>query len=78
MSRTSNDTVVTLQGFVRGSTDMAILFEVHTIAETPVADPEKQWFPLSQVKRSVRQPKNSQEMDTLVVTEWIAKKKGFI
>lgn len=78
MSRQSNDTVVTLHGYRHGYTDKAILFETHLIGEDPVADPKKEWFPLSQMKRSVLQPKGSQEMDMIVVSEWICKQKNLI
>lgn len=79
MSRTSaSDTVVTLKGYKHGSTEKAILFETHIVGEDPVADPKREWFPLSQMKRSVMQAKGSQEMDTIVVSEWIARTKGLV
>lgn len=78
MSRQSNDVVITLRGFKHGSTEKAILFETHIVGEDPVADPKKEWFPLSQTKRVVTQAKGSQEMDTIVVSEWIARTKGLV
>lgn len=78
MTRASNDTIVTLEGYIHGETEKAILFEVHTLRGESVADPKKEWFPISQTKRIIRAPKNSQEMDTLVVSEWICKAKGIL
>ena len=69
------DSVVVLEGFVHGETSKAILFEIYTINQANQTDPVKHWFPFSQVKRIVKQPKNSQEYDTLVVSEWIMKAK---
>lgn len=79
MTRTSTyDVVVTLRGFIHGSTEKAVLFETYIVGEENVADPKKEWFPISQTKRTVRMPKNSQEMDTLVVSDWIARTKGLL
>ena len=78
MSRQANDTVITLQGFAHGESAKAILFEVHKVGEEFLPDPKKEWYPFSQTKRIVRQPKKSQEYDTLVVSEWIAKQKGLV
>jgi hypothetical protein len=76
------DPVVTLKGFASSETDKAVLFEVIQIGEgdaaTPVDPVKKEWFPFSQVKRIVRLPKGSQEMDTLVVSQWIAERKELV
>lgn len=78
MTRTSNDTIITLEGFAHAETGKAVQFEIYKIGDEHMGAPKKEWFPFSQVKRIVRQPKNSQEMDTLVVSEWIMKAKELI
>lgn len=78
MTRASNDPIITLSGFIEVETGKAILFEVRKVGEEFVADPKKEWFPLSQTKRIVKQPKNSEELDVLVVSEWICKAKSLI
>lgn len=75
---TSKDPIITLSGFVEAETGKAILFEVRKVGEEFLADPKKEWFPFSQTKRIVKQPKDSEELDVLVVSEWICKQKGLI
>lgn len=78
MTRASNDPIITLSGFVEAESAKAILFEVRKVGEEFTADPKKEWFPFSQTKRIVKQPKDSEELDVLVVSEWICKQKGLI
>lgn len=78
MTRADKDLIITLQGFAHGESAKAILFEIYKVGEEHLPEPKKEWFPFSQTKRIIRQPKNSQEMDTLVVSEWISKQKGLV
>ena len=76
-SSTQANTVV-LSGFFHGDTGKATLFEIYKVGDQDLTDPRKEWFPLSQVTRMVKQPKNSQEHDTLVVNEWICRQKDLV
>lgn len=78
MPRETNDTAVTIEGYAFGETAKALNFEIHTISGEEIASPKKEWFPFSQLKKIVRQPKNSQERDMIIVSEWICKQKGLI
>lgn len=78
MTRASNDPIITLSGFIETESAKAILFEVRKVGEEFLADPKKEWFPFSQTKRIVKQPKDSEELDVLVVSEWICKQKGLV
>ncbi len=59
--------VYDVRGYILRETDEAIQVDV---------DGEKIWFPLSQVEEIHRE--NGPEMDWLVVTKWIAQKKGLV
>lgn len=72
------DPIITIEGFHKGETAKAVCFEIWKINDENCPEQKTEWFPLSQIKRTIRQPKNSQEMDTLVVSQWIMKAKELI
>jgi hypothetical protein len=83
MTRTSTTVYTTLTGFIVAETEKAILFEVREISGSPVADPVREWFPLSQVSKIVRAPKNAEPgsreaMDWILAAEWLCLKKGLV
>ena len=67
-----------LEGYISGETEKAILVEVCKLDGMEVVPEEKkkEWFPLSQVTSITRQPKGSQELESLVVSNWILRAKG--
>lgn len=65
-----------LSGYIKRDTDKAIHFEVVEIDGVPVEESQKEWFPLSQVDKIIRQAKGSHEMDKIEVSAWILGAKG--
>lgn len=80
MARTN--TYHSVEGYISGETDKAILIDVHKIAGEELHDGhenrKKHWFPISQVAKIIRQPKGSLELDCLMASEWILKQKEMI
>lgn len=78
MSRTSNDTKITLTGTKSAETAKAVLFIVQKISgEKVTLENPKQWFPFSQVTRMTTDPSCAGN-DQLVVSQWICKEKGLL
>lgn len=68
----------TLKGRAGQETEKAILFTAHKLVYPNGSEEECKysgWFPLSQVISISRNP-NLNEDDSIVISEWIAEKKG--
>jgi hypothetical protein len=83
MTRISNTVYTTLTGFIIAETEKAILFETHEISGSPVADPTREWFPISQISKVVRaskqaEPGSREAMDCILAAEWLCIKKGLV
>lgn len=83
MTRISTTVYTTLTGFIVAETEKAVLFEVHEISGSPVADPVREWFPLSQLSKIVRaskqaEPGSREAMDWILAAEWLCLKKGLV
>lgn len=83
MSQHSMNTVATYKGRIAAKSKAAILFvivpEGEKYAREKEAEYHQHWFPLSQIKKITEGFSVVNEtLDTLVVTEWIAVKKGLI
>ena len=80
-SNSPKQVYLTLQGFIKRESEKALLFAVHTISGEPADVPEDQWIPKSQCQSIVPADPEDSELgayDTIVITEWIAKQKGFL
>ena len=77
MSRPAT-TYHSVKGFIKRDTDKALLMEVTTVGtvELDAEDVKSHWFPVSQISKIFRQPKNSQEPDEIHVAQWILASKG--
>lgn len=73
----SSEVLCTVEGTKIHESPKAILFELESISGTPLEEPIKTWFPLSQI-RKMTTDKNAKGKDTLTVTEWILKTKELI
>jgi hypothetical protein len=69
----------TIFGIIQAESDKAILFKYSSLLTAPGMKPYdisgQSWFPLSQVT-SICRSANADEEDNLVISEWIAEKKG--
>lgn len=79
---TRTNTYHSIEGYISGETEKAILFDVRKIVGEELYDghehKKKVWFPISQVSKIIRQPKGSLELDCLMVSEWILRQKQMI
>ena len=79
MRSSNSDKVVVIFGTILAETEKAILVapnkEIHE--EYQDGTENSTWFPLSQVTKILRRPKDGLEDDQIIVTAWIAKQKGF-
>lgn len=69
-----------LQGYILQETSKALKFKIEQINGLPYTEDEclqTQWFPLSQTS-SIYHSEGGEEMDNIVVSEWIMKAKEFI
>lgn len=71
-------TYQSVKGYIKRDTDAALLMEVTEVSgvELDQEDVKSHWFPVSQIEKIFRQPKNSQEKDEILVASWILSKKG--
>lgn len=67
-----------LTGMFLKETDKAILMVVESINDAPLDEGPAEWTPLSQVKSKYYNKNSAEDKDVLIITEWIAKQKGFI
>lgn len=72
-----SDTTRKIYGRILKESEKAILMRVIAIdsLEDEIDSPHTSWFPFSQTKTITRS--NSSEADTLEVSEWILRQKGF-
>lgn len=66
---------VEIEGKIQRQTAKAICFKMH-LPDNEELHETDQWIPLSQIEEI--HPGEDSKLDTLVVTAWIAKEKGFI
>jgi hypothetical protein len=70
----------TIYGIIETQTDKAILFRYNSLLTAPGMKPYAvsgfSWFPLSQVTSIYLSATLTDEEDNLVISEWIAEKKG--
>ncbi len=83
MSRSTSTIYLSLRGFIHAETEKAILFETTDISGDAVADPKKEWFPLSQISRIIRaskqaEPGSEEAKDEIAAAEWLCEKKGLV
>lgn len=64
-----------LTGVRMRETSLAVQFAIHQIDGEKLTVPRVEWFPFSQVTKSLTSPEAT-EQDTLTVSDWIMKAKG--
>ena len=75
------NTQVSIAGTKLRESERAVLFQVQEISGTPIDPFKTEWFPFSQVTKMTwnKNPdKMLDELDTMVVSEWILKQKELI
>jgi hypothetical protein len=78
------DVLITIEGTRLRETDKAVQFRIDSIRQEPIDPPKTEWFPFSQVRRSMTDKHTGEDtdrvsgVDYLVVTEWILQQKGLV
>lgn len=72
--------VLTLTGVKGIETEKAVLFTVRKVRGEELEEPQTSWFPFSQIEKMMysTNPEDLYNKDEIIVTEWIATKKGLI
>lgn len=73
--RRAHDSVHTITGRYIHSTGRAIQFRIDMVSGVPLSCPKVEWFPLSQIEKTFRDP-SKHDGDWLIVSGWILEQKN--